>query len=375
MMDVPQMILLGAAGRNVGKTAFACALIRRYAAERMVVGVKITTVQRCDGQCPRGGTGCGVCSSLTGDYSLTEETATGTGKDTARMKEAGAGRVFWLRVQRDHLEAGVRALLEQMPPETCIVCESNSARLAVAPGAFLVLREAGASAIKATCAAVRHCAEREVTFFGNRWDFQPEDCRFEAGRWQVPIQASAAVLAGGRSRRMGRDKGLLSFAGRTLIEHILAQIRPWVDEIVIGANDRAKYAFTGLPVIPDEIPDQGPLMGILSCLQAVRHERVFITACDIPELPAELIKHLLVCDPQADIVMVRSAVGRAEPLLAVYTRRLVPAIRRALARGSRRIDALIDDPTVRVAFVDMPPGDWYRNVNTPDDYHALHDPI
>jgi len=373
MIRRPNMLILGAAGRAVGKTEFACELIRRQAGRHSVVAVKITTIKERDGSCPRGGRGCGVCGSLRGHYRLTEETAIGTGKDTARMKEAGAQRVFWLRVLRDHLRDGVRALLRRIPPGSCVVCESNSVRRVLEPGAFLVIREAGSTTTKDSCAAVLEHADRVLRFHGNRWDLPPDRCRFEDGRWIVPMEASAAVLAGGQSRQMGRDKSLLPIGGRTLLEHILEQVRPLVDETVIGANDAGKYGFAGSPVVPDEQPGQGPLMGILSVVRAAQHERVLVTACDIPDLSGSFLRMMLRKAHRADIVMPRDSRGRHEPLPAVYTRRSLPAVRAVLARGGRRIVDILDEPDLRVEFVRFPRGAWHRNLNTPDDYRKAVD--
>lgn len=371
MIEVANMLILGAAGRNVGKTEFACALIRCHSKTNNVIAVKITTVRERDGKCPRGGQGCGVCSSLMENFCLTEERVTGSGKDTSRMKEAGAQRVLWMRVLYDHIEEGVKALLKEIPVDACVICESNSARLAIEPGAFLVIREAGSSATKDSCAAVLEYADRQLQFFGDHWDFEPEKCHFSGGRWSVAIAASGAVLAGGRSRRMGQDKSLLQINGITMLEHIIRQIQPEVEEMLIGANDPVKYSFTGLPVIADEQPDMGPLMGILSCLQAAHHERVFVTACDIPQIPDALIRRMLRMAMDKDIVMAVDNAGRHEPLLAVYSRRLIPAARAIINRGGRRIVELFNEPDIRVAFVSLPPGDWYQNINSPEDYQKI----
>lgn len=368
MIPCPNILIVGAAGRDAGKTEFIGELIRRHAARQFVVAVKITTIKEREGSCPRGGQGCGVCGSLRGPYCLTEETAAATGKDTARMKAAGARHVFWLRVLRRHLREGVAELLRRMPSKACVVCESNSARLVLNPGAFLVIREAGSTSTKASCAAVLEHADRILLFHGNHWDMPPDRCRFEAGRWIVPMQASAAVLAGGQSRRMGRDKSLLPIAGLTMLEHILNQVRPLVDETLVGADNPEKYGFTGVRVIPDEEPGQGPLMGILSCVQAARRERVLVTACDIPELPTDFLRIMLRKANRTDIVMPRDSCGRYEPLPAVYTRRMLPAARAVLARGGRRVVEILDEPDVHAEFVRLPPGDWHRNLNTPDDY-------
>ena len=104
MIHLPGMLMVGACGRNVGKTELACALIRQASGDRPVLGIKVTTVDERRGTCPRGGRGCGVCASLEGAFCVTEERPGGPcGKDTVRMLSAGAERVFWLRVRSDRL--------------------------------------------------------------------------------------------------------------------------------------------------------------------------------------------------------------------------------------------------------------------------------
>jgi molybdenum cofactor guanylyltransferase len=373
-MLVQNLLMIGAAGRNVGKTEFACELIRRYRDEAFVVGLKVTTVDERTGSCPRGGEGCGVCGSLQGEYCVTEELSVEGTKDTMRMKRAGAQRVLWLRVRREHLERGLASVLGQIPDRACIVCESNSARHVLEPGGFLVIREAGASQFKDTCRAVLDRADRVVTYAANGWDFEPARCRFSDGRWSVPALATGVVLAGGASRRMGRDKSLLEVGGRTLLEHVAAQVSLAVDEVLVSANDPERYAFAGLRVVPDERPGEGPLMGIYSCLLAARHDRMLVAACDIPELPLSFLQSMLRLAARADIVAPRDAAGRLHPVLAVYRRSIAPMARAVLARGERRVAALCSEAGLRTDYVSLPEGSWYRNLNTPADYERMSDP-
>jgi len=111
MIKLDGMLMIGSAGRNIGKTELACALIKKFGKTTDITGIKVTTIKAKDGQCPRGGRGCGVCSSLDGDFWITEETDSNSHKDTARLLAAGASRVFWLRVMKKRLEEGLAALL------------------------------------------------------------------------------------------------------------------------------------------------------------------------------------------------------------------------------------------------------------------------
>ncbi len=188
-MNIPTMLMIGAAGRNVGKTEFACALIRRLASRRDVVGVKITTIREEGGACPRGGAGCGVCASLQGAYLVTEETDPASGKDTARMLKAGASRVLWLRVCHANLEEGVRALMDLLPGDAPIVCESNSAREVIKPGYFVIIRDKKSKTIKESCQRVLALADRQILFDGAGWDTQPSGLLFDHGQWSWHMDA------------------------------------------------------------------------------------------------------------------------------------------------------------------------------------------
>jgi len=359
--------MIGSADRNVGKTLLACELIRRHAPTQAIIAVKITTIKKENGTCPRGGDGCGVCGNLPGKFSLTEIQDRPTNKDTTRLLAAGASKVFWLRVHAAHLAEGVEALLAQIPAGQPSIWESNSARLAVNPGTFLILREKGSNKIKESCLRVLNQADRVLDFNGTSWDLSPARISFSAGQWWVRQDATAIVLAGGKSSRMGQDKNFLPVHGRPMIEHIISQLAPWFDDVLIGANEPAKFSFLQRRVIPDREPYMGPLMGLSSCLSKSSTELNFVTACDIPRLDPNFIMQMIQAAGGYDIVMPLSPDRRPEPLLAVYRKSVGAFADQILARGGRRLTSLFD--LVKVKFIDMPDADWYRNVNTPEDYH------
>ncbi len=367
MIRCPHILLIGAAGRNAGKTEYACRVIRRHAARHRVVGVKVTCVDGREGLCPRGGEGCGVCDSLAGPFCIVEERQPDLDKDTSRLLRAGAAQVLWLRVRREHLAAGVAALLARIPPGAPVVCESNSVRLVLEPGVFLVSRRADDPTVKASCAAVADLADRQVVFDGSAWDFAPHRVALAGGRWVLRPEATAAILAGGASRRMGADKCLADAGGQTLIAHIAEQLA-YFPERLIGANDSERFAFLGLRVVPDRQPGRGPLMGILSCVERAAHDVCFVTACDVPHLDPVFVLDLVARSDGVDVVMPRLPDGRAEPLLAVYRRSIVPVAADLLRCGSRPVVALLE--RVRVRHVAFGPPAWYRNLNTPDDFAA-----
>jgi hypothetical protein len=184
MIKLDGMLMIGSAGANVGKTELACAILRKFSQSgEEIVGIKVTTINEKDGQCPRGGEGCGVCSSMEGVYLITQETDPASGKDTARLLAAGAGRVYWLRVLRTHIKEGLAALLEVLGPGATSICESNSLRQVVEPGLFFVAERKDAKTWKPSALEVKKYADRIVVSDGSSFDFDIERINLENGKW------------------------------------------------------------------------------------------------------------------------------------------------------------------------------------------------
>ncbi|MBI4497370.1 MAG: molybdenum cofactor guanylyltransferase [Chloroflexi bacterium] len=186
------------------------------------------------------------------------------------------------------------------------------------------------------------------------------------------VAAAGAVLAGGRSRRMGQDKALLRLAGRTLLERALDTLRSVAQEVlVIGPPERAALA-GGARLVPDAFPGTGPLGAIATALQAIQSDRAVLVACDMPFLSAPLLRYLVACSEGYDVTLPRTA-AHTEQLHAVYHRACLPAILEQLAAGDLKIDRFF--AKVRVRYVDEtelraidPDLRSLWNLNTPEDW-------
>ena len=164
---------------------------------------------------------------------------------------------------------------------------------------------------------------------------------------------------------MGRDKSLLDIGGVPLIQRLIAQLRGSFREVLISADNPAPYRGTGLRVIGDDLPGQGPLAGIAAALDKAGTETVFVVACDIPDIDQRFLRRLLAEARRADCAVPRRADGKWEPLFSAWSRSALPAVRAVLAEGKRKIDAVF--PRVRTTAVDLVDGAWLRNLNTPQD--------
>ncbi|MGD8501858.1 MAG: molybdenum cofactor guanylyltransferase [Phycisphaerales bacterium] len=370
MINLDGMLMIGSAGTNVGKTELACAVLRKFSKNsRDIVGIKVTTIKEKDGQCPRGGEGCGVCSSLDGVYRLTEETDSTSDKDTARLLAAGASRVFWLRVVKTHLEEGATALLDTIGPDATSICESNSLRQAVEPGLFLMAKSNDLKVWKSSALQVREYADRIVVSTGSSFDFDIDRVKLVGGKWTMQAQATAIIMAGGASVRMGTDKSMLPINGWPIIAKICEQLLGCFEQILISADDADKFAFLSLDVVPDKVPGRGPLMGIASALAASANELNFVVACDIPRVELRHVRRMLseAVNSDADIVVPTTGDEKYEPLYAIYRKSALEAINKVLSSGSRKIsDAFA---LCRVKYVEL--GANLTNLNTMLEYEEF----
>jgi molybdopterin-guanine dinucleotide biosynthesis protein A len=371
MLKLDGMLMIGSAGSNVGKTELACALLRRFSKSCDAIGIKVTAIKDKEGQCPRGGEGCGVCSSLEGVYSITEELDCSSEKDTARLLAAGASQVFWLRVRDEHLLEGITALLDIFGPDSISICESNSLRQVVKPGLFLMVGSRDSKTWKSSAQSVKKYADRIVISDGSSFDFDPNRIKLINGKWIINLPASAIIMAGGQSSRMGIDKSMLSIKGQSIIEVICEQLRDSFDEILISASHVNKFAFLGFKVVPDKVPERGPLMGIASALEASTNEYNFVVACDIPKINLSCVNRMLTeaIDSRADIVIPVTGKEKYEPLFAIYRKSTLEAINKTLSSGKNKISDVFSLCTVK--YIELNDKDWLINLNTRADYEEF----
>lgn len=183
----------------------------------------------------------------------------------------------------------------------------------------------------------------------------------------VCFDATAVILAGGRSSRMGRDKSLLTTDNIPLIKKIASQLEGFFQEIIIGANDMEKYRFLHLRVVPDLEKGKGPLMGIYSTLLSSKNETNFVVACDIPDLDMNYVAELIGQAEDHQIVVPIHSDGQLEPLFAVYRKSILENIKKLLDADRRKIRLLFE--SVDVKYLPLPDeGKWYKNLNTIEDY-------
>jgi molybdenum cofactor guanylyltransferase len=182
------------------------------------------------------------------------------------------------------------------------------------------------------------------------------------------------VLAGGTSRRMGRDKAFLELNGRPLIQIVVNRMADVCAEVLIVARNAERYAGLGVPVVEDRFPGVGVLGGLHAGLGAATSDLSLAVGCDMPFLNPDLLRAFAAWAEGYDVALLRRGT-ETEPLHAAYRRTCLPAIEAAIRAGTRRIITFFPQVDVRyVAPEEVTPFEprfeSFRNVNTPEEWEA-----
>ena len=196
----------------------------------------------------------------------------------------------------------------------------------------------------------------------------------------IPSMLTLALISGGRSSRMGQDKGLMPFLGRPLIQRILERLATVGEQVILSTNRPADYAFLNLPSYPDSKPDCGSLGGLYTALNVAGHSALAAVACDMPFANPALFKYesQLLSQTGVDVVIPSTPDG-LEPLHAVYRRdACLPSVRSALEAGHLKMIDWLPEVHVRIVLPEEvsrfdPHGLAFWNLNTPEDFRQAEE--
>lgn len=180
------------------------------------------------------------------------------------------------------------------------------------------------------------------------------------------------ILAGGKSSRMGQDKGLMIWKGQTFTEHIIEALDPLVDELFIVSNSD-KYKQFGLRVYQDVLEDRGPLGGIYTGLSNSDGYRNIIVSCDVPLITTNTLHRLIAHDEeQYDIVQLSDG-SREMPLVAMYKKSCEGPFLDRLEQDKLKLQAAVSAMKVKTVILPEEKAYTLRNINTQEDFENLRD--
>jgi molybdenum cofactor guanylyltransferase len=194
----------------------------------------------------------------------------------------------------------------------------------------------------------------------------------------VRKQTTIAVLAGGRSRRMGTDKSFVLLNGKPLIEHVIDCVSVLSLPVILIANQPEKYAYLGLPTFVDVVPDKGSMGGLFTALTHSRTDYILCVACDMPFLHPPLLECIIDLSGGYDAT-VPVIEGKPQMLHAIYHRACRGPMHASILAGALKIQSLLCRFRTRfILETGFPPAvfkhDSFVNLNTPQQL-AAHLPV
>lgn len=185
-------------------------------------------------------------------------------------------------------------------------------------------------------------------------------------------QATAIILAGGKSTRMGTDKALIRVKDDSMLEGAVRALAGGFNEIIVSANNRT-CASAQVKIVADVIPGRGPMSGIHAALLASANDINFVVPCDMPFINVRLALYMVELASGFDVVVPRIG-DYYEALFAVYMKNCLPLIEEYLISGRNKVSTLYSNSALRIRCVEESEIEKFGNaeslffnVNTPVD--------
>jgi molybdopterin-guanine dinucleotide biosynthesis protein A len=183
------------------------------------------------------------------------------------------------------------------------------------------------------------------------------------------LDITGAVLAGGKSTRMHREKALLTLEGETFLARVIRTLQGIFESVVVVVDHPGRFPSLDVPICVDTFRNCGPLGGIHAALAYAKTSAVFVASCDTPLITRAVISSLIKNPLQGDAV-VASTYGYLQPLCACYARSCLPVLESHLKEGNYSVNEFLRSVrTVTIAIDEH--ADALKNINTPDDYRSL----
>lgn len=182
------------------------------------------------------------------------------------------------------------------------------------------------------------------------------------------------ILAGGKSSRMGSDKGLIPFKGKPFMAHILEALKPMVSEIIIVSDNKDHDVFNEYRV-EDIIKDSGPLAGLYTGLKHSKTDLNLVLSCDVPLITTSVLKSLIgAARPEFDIIQAKYR-DETLPLIGLYRKNCWRKSKELLDLGEQRLRALATHLRTYDLIIEKELENSIKDINTTDQLNTIRNEI
>lgn len=179
------------------------------------------------------------------------------------------------------------------------------------------------------------------------------------------MQVGVIILAGGKSSRMGTDKGLMLINGKPMLQHIIVAVAAISNNIIIVSNKSAYQQF-GCPVVKDEVKNAGPLAGIFSGLKFANTAKNIVLSCDVPFVNEQLVSFLIENSKNFDVTIAQKD-EQLHPLIGVYSKKCLPIFEKELMQQQFKVRLALQKVKLNIVNVNQFEAAHFININTPTD--------
>lgn len=184
------------------------------------------------------------------------------------------------------------------------------------------------------------------------------------------MEVTGIILAGGKSSRMGTDKGLQQLCGKPLIGYAIEVLSGICSTILISSSSDA-YHSLGYKVVADEFPGIGPMGGIYSALRQSKTENNLVLSCDLPFVSNELLTYILEKSKGYQVAVPYEGNRHYEPLCGFYHLSVLDILSNYIKKGNYKLPDLFDEISINKLVINNELGfydkDFFMNVNTQND--------
>jgi len=182
------------------------------------------------------------------------------------------------------------------------------------------------------------------------------------------------IIAGGKSSRMGTDKGFLMLDGDSFMSRIIKALKPLVTDIIIVSNN-TDYDVFNLKRVDDIILDAGPLAGLYSGLYHSNTENNIVLSCDVPLINTTILKTLTIqVSEDIDVVQIESN-HKTMPLIALYKKQCMQQCLELLEQGERRLRFAVSQFKTKTIVLDQHLEQYVKNINTINQLNAIKNEV
>nr|WP_315250921.1 molybdenum cofactor guanylyltransferase [uncultured Flavobacterium sp.] len=182
---------------------------------------------------------------------------------------------------------------------------------------------------------------------------------------------TAIVLAGGKSQRMGTDKGMLNLNGKTFIQHICDALQPIVGSNILIVSGNKEYDALGFPRVEDIIENKGPVGGLYTALKESKTKVNLVLSIDVPMVSTELLNWLIESHDETYMVTQTKSGEKTSPLIGVYDRSMRIVFGGQIAGNKLKLQQAIEDVKHQTIEVPEKWNHQVQNINTPEEYQNL----